>query len=232
MKKVKNSISEQSPILLTGCARSGTSLMAGIVNICGAFGGVMSGPNKYNQKGMFENAHIRDIIEKGYLRKIGMDPLGQKPLPNTDNLMIPNNWKEDVEKVMLNEGYKDGPWFYKGAKACLIWPVWNLAFPNAKWIIVRRRSADIADSCLNTAFMRAYDTYEGWISWINHHEDKFIEMFTSGLNVKQVWPERMLNGNYEQAREAIEWLGLKWNREKVVAHIEPKLWKAASKQGL
>lgn len=225
-------INEVSPILITGCARSGTSLFAGIVDICGGFGGNLSGPNKYNAKGMFENSHIRDITEKGYLKSIGMDILGQKPLPDTSNMMIPNNWKDQIYKVMLEEGYKDGPWYYKGAKACLIWPVWDFAFPSAKWIIVRRRSVDIIDSCLNTAFMRAYDTDEGWLSWIHHHEDKFLEMFKSGLNVKQVWPERLMQGNYEQAREAIEWLGLKWDRKKVVSFIEPKLWKAAQKRGL
>lgn len=226
------SINEVSPILITGCARSGTSLFAGIVDICGGFGGNLYGPNKYNAKGMFENKNIRDIIEKGYLRSIKMDPLGQNPLPDTNNMLIPNNWKEQVHKVMLDEGYKDGPWYYKGAKACLIWPVWNFAFPSAKWIIVRRRSIDIVDSCLNTSFMNKYDSDEGWLSWIHHHEEKFIEMFQSGLNVKQVWPERLMKGNYEQSREAIEWLGLKWNRQKVVDHIEPKLWKAAQKRGL
>lgn len=227
-----SNIKEVAPILITGCARSGTSLFAGIVDICGGFGGVLTGPNKYNKKGQFENAHIRDIIEKNYLRSIGMDPMGQSPLPATDSLLIPNNWKEQVNQVMLNEGYKDGQWYYKGAKACLIWPVWNYAFPDAKWIIVRRRSVDIIDSCLNTSFMRKYDSDEGWLSWIHHHEEKFLEMFNSGLNVKQVWPERMMHGNYEKAREAIEWLGLKWDRQKVVEFIEPKLWKAAQKRGL
>ncbi len=225
-------INEVSPILITGCARSGTSLFAGIVNICGGFGGNMSGPNKYNAKGMFENTHIRDVLEKGYLKNINMDPFGQGPLPDTDNLMIPTNWQEKVEKLILNEGYKEGPWFYKGAKACLIWPVWDFAFPSAKWIIVKRRSADIADSCLNTSFMSRYNTYEGWITWINHHEEEFYKMFKAGLNLKQVWPERLMLGNYEQAREAIEWLGLKWDRQKVVEFIEPKLWKAAKKRGL
>ena len=58
------------PILLTGCARSGTSLTAGIVNLCGAFGGIMSGPNRNNAKGMFENSKIRNTIIKPYLQKI------------------------------------------------------------------------------------------------------------------------------------------------------------------
>ncbi len=224
---------EKSPILITGCARSGTSMVAGSIDICGGFGGKLVGPNKYNKKGQFENAHIRDIIEKGYLKSINMCPLGQKPLPDTNNLSIPYNWKEKVEQVMLSEGYKDGPWFYKGAKMCLIWPIWHYAFPDAKWIIVRRRSADIAQSCLDTAFMYKYNSYEGWIGWIKHHEEKFVEMvYKAELNVKIIWPERMVKGNYQQMYELIEWLGLKWKANKVMDFIEPKLWKAKQKEGM
>jgi hypothetical protein len=49
----------KSPIIITGCARSGTSMIAGIINLCGAWKGVTSGPNKYNAKGMFENHELR-----------------------------------------------------------------------------------------------------------------------------------------------------------------------------
>jgi len=140
------------PILITGCARSGTSLVAGMINKCGAFGGNMSGPNKNNAKGMFENAHIRNLLMKPYLREIGVDPLCQYPLPDINKLTIPSNWKQEVEKVMTDEGYWHGPWMYKGAKMCLTWKMWHHAFPHAKWIIVRRRTGDIVNSCLRTGF--------------------------------------------------------------------------------
>lgn len=68
---------EKSPILITGCARSGTSMVAGVINMCGAFGGSMSGPNHNNAKGMFENARVRNNIVKPYLRQLHVDPLGQ-----------------------------------------------------------------------------------------------------------------------------------------------------------
>ncbi len=130
---------------------------------------------------------------------------------------------------MIEDGYQSGPWFYKGAKCCLNWPVWSYAFPNAKWVIVRRRSADIATSCLNTSFMNSYSTHGEWIKWVNHHEQKFVEMVQAGLNVKVIWPERMIKGNYEQAYELIEWLGLSWKAEEVMAFLEPKLWKSKVK---
>lgn len=226
------------PILITGCARSGTSMVAGVINICGAFGGDMSGPTKNNQKGMYENSKIRNTIVKPYFRQIKVDPLGQYPLPDINNLLIPFDWKERVEKIIKEQGYPGGPWMYKGAKMCLHWTVWHYAFPDAKWIIVRRKPTQIVNSCMKTGFMRAFNSAanqrkvgaktaeEGWMWWVHEHYKRFTEMIDEGLDVKWVWPERMVDGNYQQMKETIEWLGLEWKGEEVMSFIEPKLWKA------
>jgi hypothetical protein len=215
-------------------------MVAGAINICGAFGGTMSGPNRNNQKGMFENHVIRNQIMKPYLQEIGADKMGQFPLPEVSTLSIPINWKGRVERILQEQGYKSGPWFYKGAKMCLMWPVWHYAFPNAKWIIVRRRTGDIARSCCKTTFMRAFSReltqrkvnakseFEGWIWWVRQHEKRFVEMIEAGLNVKQIWPERMVTGDYQQLYETLEWLGLSWKSD-VLGFIDPKLWKARRK---
>ena len=230
----------KQPILITGCARSGTSMVAGIINMCGAFGGDMSGPNANNAKGMFENAHIRNQVVKPYLRKINADPMGQFPLPDVEDISIPNNWEQRVTNIMREEGYVGGEWMYKGAKMCLHWPVWHYAFPNAKWVIVRRRTGDIIQSCLKTSFMRAFSNphfrqavgakneVEGWLWWVHQHEARFIEMIQKGLNCKIVWPDRMVDGDYSQMNEMLEWLGLNWNSD-IPKFIEPKLWKARQK---
>ena len=62
------------PIFITGCARSGSSMTGGIVSLCGAWGGIMSGPTAYNKKGMFENAEIRNTMIKPLLERLGFDP--------------------------------------------------------------------------------------------------------------------------------------------------------------
>ena len=120
---------------------------------------------------------------------------------------------------------------------CLHWPVWHYAFPNAKWIIVRRRTGDIVQSCMKTAFMRAFvknaackavgakDEREGWIWWVRQHEARFNEMMNEGVNCKVVWPERMVTGDYEQLYETLEWVGLQWRTE-VLEFIDGKLWHA------
>lgn len=228
------------PILITGAARSGTSMVAGAIHTCGAWKGMTAGPNINNQKGMFENTTVRNTIMKPYLRHQGLDPLGQYPLPDIKNIPIPTNWKSKMENIMLEQGYTDGPWMYKGAKMCLMWPIWHYAFPDAKWIIVRRHSGDIANSCCKTGFMRAFrnpviqkaigvtNERDGWLWWVNQHLDRFREMIDEGLNCKVVWPERMVSGDYHQMMETIEWLGLEWKSE-VLNFIDPKLWKARRK---
>jgi hypothetical protein len=212
-------------------------MVAGVIHLRGAFGGEMSGPTPNNAKGMFENSKIRNQIVKPFFRDLGVDALGQYPLPDINKMLIPSDWAQRVEDVMMEQGYEGGPWMYKGAKMCLHWPVWNYAFPNAKWIIVRRRPGDIVNSCLRTGFMNAFnsdtkcrevgavDAREGWMWWIKQHEDRFREMQNAGLNCKVVWPNRMVEGDYRQMKETLEWCGLEWGPE-VTEFIEPKLWKA------
>lgn len=219
----------RDPILITGAARSGTSLTAGIINICGAFGGNMAGPNKNNKKGMFENNAIRQTLVKPYLKSIGCDPLGQNPLPS--NYQIFNiteeharRWRDRILKVFEAEGYIGGPFFYKGAKSCLYWYLWHLAFPAAKWVIVRRDKNDIARSCMQTSFMRAYRDTIGWLRWVDEHEKRFNQMKLANLQVREVWPAKMIAGDLSEIEETINWLGLKYDEGLVKSFVEPSLW--------
>lgn len=221
---------EQNPVLITGAARSGTSIVAGIINKSGAYAGKTSPGNRYNQKGMYENVKIRNTIVKPYLKNLRVDPKGQYPLPDPETVPIPNNWGKKVEDVLLEEGYKGGPYMYKGAKMCLFWPVWQHAFPDAKWIIVRRRTGDVVSSCMKTAFMNAFKNRDGWIWWVRQHEKRFIEMIQAGMNVKIVWPEKMLYGNYVEIQDAIEWLGLEWKPKIVHDFIDTKLWSSYNRK--
>lgn len=212
---------EQQPILLTGIQRSGTSMIAGVLYACGAFVGDVAVKNNV-KRGMFENIRIRDTIVKPYLESMKADRNGQWPLPK--NIYVPITWRQRVEQVMKDEGYVDGPWLYKDTKMGAMWQVWNYAYPNAKWVIVRRRTGDVVQSCLKTGFMRAFkseklrqelglkDEREGWLMWVHEYEKKFVEMIEEGVNCKVIWPERLLDGNFQQLYELLEWLGLRWDR--------------------
>jgi hypothetical protein len=203
-----------SPIFITGCERSGSTIIARIVSHCGAFTG--------RTTEMMENIEIKKLIDT-YYELIDADKKGQNPLPNTEKLIIPTNWKQKIEDVLSDEKYENTTWMLKGSRLCQAWPVWHYAFPNAKWIIIRRRTGDIIDSCLKTGYMTAYKNKEGWLGWIHEHEKLFVEMIEAGVNCKQVWPERMATGDYQQMKETIDWLRLTWNDD-VLDIIKPLMW--------
>ena len=211
------------PILITGCARSGTSLIAGIINKCGAWGGNMRGQSRWNPKGQFENEEIRHSIVKPYIKSMGFDPMCQKPLPEIDKLK-PFDIRSKVLDAFVRQGYPGGRWMYKGPKMCLIWPIWREAFPGAKWIIVRRKTEDIVDSCMRTSFMRKHKNPDGWGEWIAEHEKRFKEMQDAEMDVREVWPIKAIQGDFTEVKEMILDCGLQWNEKAVKEFVSPELY--------
>jgi len=222
----------KEPILITGCARSGTSMTAGIIGICGAFGGDMFGSTRFNPRGMYENKIIREGITKPYLRNIKADPMCQNPLPDiirvsqdAHNPKFIGQWRKTVQGIMEGQGLEGTmPWFYKGAKMALLWPIWHNAFPMAKWVLVRRRDEDIIRSCQRTAFMRAYNTPEGWQKWIDVHKRRFDEMWANKLQIMEVWPEKAIGGDLTEIHAMLDWLELSVVDDLVSRFIDPVLW--------
>ena len=222
-----------NPILVTGAERSGSTIIAKIIQICGAFTGETTT--------MLENVGIRQQVNS-YYDQLQIPVQGQFPLPDTKQLLIPTQWKAGIDEILGGGGY-DGrrPWMYKNHRICQIWPVWNYAYPSARWIIVRRRSGDIVQSCIKTNFMQAFsepirqeavganNENEAWIWWVREHEKLFVEMIQAGVNCKVVWPERMVNGDYAQIYEMLEWLGLRWN-DGIINKIDPMLWKSRKRE--
>jgi hypothetical protein len=209
-----------TPVFVTGIERSGSSIIAKIISLCGAFTGEVSH--------MQENLLIKQLVTN-YYKSVHSDSKGQFPLPDTNELLIPSDWKIKVLDILKAEQYRLSElWMYKESRICQIWPIWNYAFPDAKWIIVRRRTGDIIESCLKTGYMTAYNDKEGWLTWVHQHEKLFVEMIEIGLNCKVVWPERMVSGDYKQMYEMIDWLGLDWN-DKIVSLVEPMLYNSRQK---
>ncbi len=213
------------PILITGVERSGSGLIARIIEHAGAFTGPLTE--------MKENKKIKLLVDD-YYHVRGISPKGQYPLPHSDSITV--GWKDKVQSCLVADGYDKGPWVYKSSRISQMWRTWEYAFPTAKWIIVRRRTGDIIQSCLKTGYMQAYadkevqkeigvtSEHEGWLWWIHEHEKNFVDIIEAGNNVKVIWPERMVTGDYSQIYEMLEWLGLKWDNS-IVTMIDPLLEK-------
>jgi hypothetical protein len=215
------------PIFVTGVERSGSSIIAKIFAMCGVHVGTVST--------MYENFGM-NLLMDGFL-----DPLkGNQLFPDIKDLSIPLDWNDQVLEILKEEGYKDGKWMCKNSKLGQMWPVWNYAFPNARWIIVRRRTGDIVESCIKTGYMTMFkepsnlkqvgakDETEGWKWWVHQYEKRFVTMIEAGVNCRVVWPERMVSRDYQQINETLEWLGLVWN-DKIIEIIDPMLIKSRRK---
>lgn len=200
-------------IFITGCARSGTSLTSKILKAHGCF----LGPEK-RINSLFENTNIREKVIKAYLRSIGADPLGQHPL--AEKLRPLPEFREEVIKYM--GGNPPEPWAYKCAKLAPLWPLWKDAFPEAKYVIVRRDKDKIAESCLRTPFMRAFNGKEGWLEWVAVHERKFDEMRVH-LDTIDVWTDEVVK-DPAKFQPVAEFCGLNFDEAATRAAIDPNAW--------
>ena len=213
---------EYDPIFITGAERSGSTLIARILDMCGVYSGRCNGMYEHTTITEFTNDYLKDF------------PLG---FPETKDIYIPAHWREAIEGVLIVEQALNKHWLLKSATLARMWSVWNYAYPDAKWLIIRRRTGDVIQSCLKTGYMRVFKNQQnlnslgfikeedGWLWWVHEYEKKFVEMIQAGLNCRVIWPERMVTGDYHQMYETIEWLGLKWNND-IPKVIDPLLNKS------
>ncbi len=214
----------KSPILITGAERSGSTLIARILDMCDVFSG--------DCNNMFEN---KKII---YAHR-GLGKRNNEIFPSSGQAYNQNAWDLYVLKYFRNQGLlTQQQWMIKSSLLAQYVPVWHIAFPDAKWLIIRRRTGDIIHSCRMTGYMRLFKTNvnrklaggsntesEAWLWWVHQYEKRFIEMINNGMNHKIIWPDRMVDGDFEQIREMLQWLGLKWN-DKIPEVILPLLEKS------
>lgn len=221
------------PIFITGVERSGSSIIAKIIQYCGAWAG--------DTTEKFENIKIKQLVNSLYVQR-GFDINGQFPIPNTEDILIPNNWGGHIDDYLMRERFSgENLWMYKNHRICQIWPIWNYAYPDAKWIIVRRRTGDIISSCMKTAYMSAFknkqnqqlinvkNEQEGWLWWVHEHEKLFVGMIENGLNCKVIWPERMAIGDFAQIYEMLKWLDLPW-RDDIPGLVSPLFDKSLQRE--
>lgn len=194
------------PILITGCPRSGKTLIANILAISGAYFGKVDK--------MYENTQYDALINT---IKTLYEEHGQQ--------MIPQDFRDKVCSIIQKQGYKSGIWAIKHSDIALFWPVFQYAFPDAKVVLVRRDMSDIIYSCMHTSYMTQCNTKEEWRVYLSAYEVGMRDMImVGGMNCKTIWPNRMTQGDYREVYELLEWLGLPWKSE-ILSKIDPKFWK-------
>ena len=204
-------MSLKDPILVTGCARSGTSLVSAIINEAGAKGGSINvGGNQYNPTGYYENHEIVTSIDKEILKAEGFDPMGQTRLPGEN--FPTHDIRQRVFDIMEGQGVSAADtWFFKDAKLLLLFRSYIKSFPGSKIVLVRRQKEGIVKSCKRTPFMHGRKTEKGWLEWVNHHIMLMACLKSAHSKVFELWYEDLIVGNLTPVRELVQWLGLEYH---------------------
>ena len=226
---------KQPLILVTGIPRSGTSMVAGVLEICGADFGITDK--------MYANIRIQNKVIKPMLFKAGVDYNGQHPLPKEQTDIMKQadpRFRNLVDDILWQEC--PGRPAIKNSRLLLTQMVWELAYPDAKWVIVRRQEDDIVNSCLKTAYMNVWDCpsirrqagvetpADGWEMWVNRHLELIQELKDRGVDYMEVHPDKIVDGEYRELIEVVDWLGLQWQEQQVKEFIIPQLWQSIRNQ--
>lgn len=220
------------PVIVTGAARSGTSLTMGCLVRCGLQVGKHCGPTPWNERGQYENRELIQTAQKAYLKSIGADPAGQHPLPTYEQLEPDPGRRDRVLDVVRRQGVDtDQPWGFKDAKALVDWPVWADAFPHAVWVVTWRDRDSVVQSCLRTRFMRAYADEQGWAGWWDYHEERAQSLLRHAVGrAYRVNTPLLQAGRTDLLFDPVRASGLEWRPGEIEAFVSPDLWHFNSRE--
>lgn len=217
----------RSPIFVFGLPRSGTSMVAGALGVCGAWTGTtVPGVEPENPKGFFEHGVIREQVTKQILIQLGCDPLGVRKLPPVGFRGDVPGFAEMIRDIIEKDGYRhDRPWLYKDAKLCLVWSIFKTAFPDATWLLVRRDPEEVVQSCLNARFMRQHsDTPDFWRRYVEEYQRRIAALQQTDARILAVSSRDIIEGRLEVFKQVVSQLGLSYNEADLKRFISPAYW--------
>ena len=147
---VKNIVNGK-PIVILGVDRSGTSLVANLVYLWGAYGGnpkILNSSDCHNPSGYFENIEMADFAD--FVLSKGIEPHIAALQPN---------YEEDLARRAKDPEYADSAgdlvrqmssqseiWFWKDPLLSIQLPFWTKIWGDAAYIITVRNPEDSARS--------------------------------------------------------------------------------------
>jgi len=198
------------PILILGQPRSGTSMTAGIFAQHGVWTGTCREGNQFNEKGFFENLHIKKVIIAMQGRVVHAGVLGQ-PMPG---------FRAMVLAAIYEDGYRSGPWLWKGS--ALYWPAFYEF--KAKIVVCRRPVGQIFDSCRSSEVIFGKELPDDLLreNIAIHHKqmDYLVDM---GACEVDTWG--VAQGDYDTIDNALEYCGIEFDHELTHAFVDSSLWK-------
>ena len=178
-----------NPIIILTTGRSGSSAVAGIFHHHGVWSGKSLLVNRFNPKGFFENAKIRQAIYEWF----GKDWVGKIPEPR-------KGWKEEVVKIITSQNVSP-PWMMKhGAFYHNIWDEFEPVTVGIKWCREK-----IYQEFQKSGFLKRYAPKEA--AFIINRQ---LEMMDTDHTIDF---QRLIDGDDSEIKSVLESLGFEYNRE-------------------
>jgi hypothetical protein len=221
-------------ILVLGMHRSGTSMVARLLNMMGAYfapEGISLGANQENPKGFWERKDVNELCIR-LLRSANCD---WYRISSFTIDKIPSEALEEFRKrarqiILGLDAHR--PWFLKDPRLCVLAPLWLelLEFPMC--VLVNRSPLEVARSL---EMRNGFPLLFGLALWERYN--------TAALNATRGQQRIQVNhaelradpvGTVRQLQEKLEELGLRGLRapseEEIRAFIDPSLYRAKEKQ--
>lgn len=189
----------ERPIFVTAPARSGTSMVAGLLARHGVWVGTSSKTGQANAKGWFEN----DLFLKHTRDSIG--PQGP----------VPPGWHDQWLDLMRQDGWQGQRWLVKA----MPWAWQYLRMFNPVVVLCWRPATQI---------VRSHDAV-GWCEGNQHHRRilthwDMMRDLRFNADCVDVPTDRLVRGDLEQTRDAFAHIGITLDDRLARQWIEPSLW--------
>lgn len=219
----------QTPVFIVGMHRSGTSLVAGMLNKSGMSVGRMKSMRKAdidNPRGYFENP-IVNTINIILLHHFSLDWKSIQSLPDSwENSSFAEKLIPKTRYILNREFFGEKIWGCKDPRSCLTLKFWEKLFPDMKLVVTERDRKEIAIS-LNKRKERPEDSDK----LINHYFLS-LENNLEGKRYKKISYAKIISKDEAEIKGLLEYIGLDpGNYRKACDFISPDLYRSKVKSG-
>lgn len=160
------------PVLITGMHRSGTSMIARLLNLCGLY---LGEPNEMlpaqpdNPRGFWEHWCFQQI-DKSIINSFGRDDVKTGHLP----LLMTEDWEKDTRldttylwarRLVHSMNHSADNWGFKDPRASILLPFWYQMIPDLKVIICLRHPLDVAASLMKRDDIDEEECLDIWYAY-------------------------------------------------------------------
>lgn len=153
-------------LIITGMHRSGTSLVASLLQRFGVdIGENLLGPGEGNPRGHFEDLDFVRFHEDWLHRS------GQRMLLQNDFRPRVSSEERDRARRLIDSRQGQGLWGFKDPRTSLFLPFWHELLPEARYLLVFRHPIDVVLSLLRRGsdYEALVDPAAGLRSWAVHN---------------------------------------------------------------